>query len=370
MGRVTLQTVADRVGVSRMTVSNAFSRPDQLSGRCASASSPPPRSSATSAPTRPAGRCPGHRRCRRHPADQVAHLRLHRRGGHRLPRRHRRRAGAVRGGPDAADRRRARAAPSPPATWRWTARSSKLVRTTRPRWTGWSAAGSRSSTSTRARPGSPASTSTTVAVPGPRPSTCSTSGTAASASSPALRPARRVELADPSGQSTPSSRQRMLGWLDALDAAGRRADGGQPLGNTTTRPTTRPGCCSPDPPTALLCYSDVLARGVVRAAEDLGLRVPGTCRSSASTTTRSRQRMRPALTTVRQAVADKGRAATAALTAAIESRPQPGRGRRARHCCPPSWSCARARPCPELVVSVEARARSQPVSPVTPERSR
>ena len=31
VGRVTLQTVADQVGVSRMTVSNAFSRPDQLS---------------------------------------------------------------------------------------------------------------------------------------------------------------------------------------------------------------------------------------------------------------------------------------------------------------------------------------------------
>ncbi|MAT04993.1 MAG: LacI family transcriptional regulator [Acidimicrobiaceae bacterium] len=31
MGRVTLQTIADEVGVSRMTVSNAFSRPDQLS---------------------------------------------------------------------------------------------------------------------------------------------------------------------------------------------------------------------------------------------------------------------------------------------------------------------------------------------------
>src|SRR5664279_4407756 len=29
--RVTLQTIADRLGVSRMTVSNAFSRPDQLS---------------------------------------------------------------------------------------------------------------------------------------------------------------------------------------------------------------------------------------------------------------------------------------------------------------------------------------------------
>src|SRR6478609_11805154 len=31
MPRMTLQTVADKVGVSRMTVSNAFSRPDQLS---------------------------------------------------------------------------------------------------------------------------------------------------------------------------------------------------------------------------------------------------------------------------------------------------------------------------------------------------
>ena len=31
MVRVTLKTVAERVGVSPMTVSNAFSRPDQLS---------------------------------------------------------------------------------------------------------------------------------------------------------------------------------------------------------------------------------------------------------------------------------------------------------------------------------------------------
>ena len=31
MARVTLQTIADRLGISRMTVSNAFSRPDQLS---------------------------------------------------------------------------------------------------------------------------------------------------------------------------------------------------------------------------------------------------------------------------------------------------------------------------------------------------
>jgi DNA-binding LacI/PurR family transcriptional regulator len=33
LGKVTLQSIADRVGVSRMTVSNAFSRPDQLSAQ-------------------------------------------------------------------------------------------------------------------------------------------------------------------------------------------------------------------------------------------------------------------------------------------------------------------------------------------------
>ena len=33
MAKVTLQSIADRVGVSRMTVSNAFSRPDQLSSK-------------------------------------------------------------------------------------------------------------------------------------------------------------------------------------------------------------------------------------------------------------------------------------------------------------------------------------------------
>ena len=31
MGKVTLQSIADEVGVSRMTVSNAFSRPEKLS---------------------------------------------------------------------------------------------------------------------------------------------------------------------------------------------------------------------------------------------------------------------------------------------------------------------------------------------------
>ena len=82
MSRVTLQTIADRVGVSRMTVSNAFSRPDQLSAR--------------DAPHDP-GRRRGARLRRPRPVRPGAGPRHHRRGRraahrvdrHRVPRPHR-----------------------------------------------------------------------------------------------------------------------------------------------------------------------------------------------------------------------------------------------------------------------------------------
>ena len=53
MARVTLQTIADHVGVSRMTVSNAFSRPDQLSDTLRRTIWTPPGSWAMSAPIPP-----------------------------------------------------------------------------------------------------------------------------------------------------------------------------------------------------------------------------------------------------------------------------------------------------------------------------
>ncbi len=40
-------------------------------------------------------------------------------------------------------------------------------------------------------------------------------------------------------------------------------------------------------PTGVLAMSDAMAIGVLRAARELGLRVPATCRSSASTTSTS-----------------------------------------------------------------------------------
>ena len=128
------------------------------------------------------------------------------------------------------------------------------------------------------------------------------------------------------------SHQRLLGWSDALDAAG--------LEPMLTRESVRPAEWSageaerpedadaravrellerPGRPTAMLCFSDVMAYRVVRTAEELGLRVPEDLSVVGFDDSPRARRMRPTLTTVRQDVSGKGRAATAALTAAIEA---------------------------------------------------
>ncbi len=140
-------------------------------------------------------------------------------------------------------------------------------------------------------------------------------------------------VADPIGAAVGHVvKQRMLGWLDALEAAGIRptviqewpSDVG--AGDEAARLLFDRG----DRPTAVLCYSDVLAYGVVQAAQARGLRVPEDLSVVGFDDNPLAQRMRPALTTVRQDVAAKGHAAAAALTAAIE-RSRTGSGSRARH---------------------------------------
>ena len=137
--------------------------------------------------------------------------------------------------------------------------------------------------------------------------------------------------ATPSGELH-VSHQRMLGWTDALAAAG--------LEPVLTREAVRPAEWAageverpedvdaravldllerPDRPTAVLCFSDVMAYRVVRTAEELGLRVPEDLSVVGFDDSPLARRMRPALTTVRQDVAGKGREATTALTAAIEA---------------------------------------------------
>ena len=99
VARVTLQTIADQVGVSRMTVSNAFSRPDQLSASMRR-DDPRRRQEARVRRSRPrrAQPGPGHHQRHRHRAHVLAALRVRRRHRHRLPRHHRRRAGTHRPG--------------------------------------------------------------------------------------------------------------------------------------------------------------------------------------------------------------------------------------------------------------------------------
>lgn len=116
------------------------------------------------------------------------------------------------------------------------------------------------------------------------------------------------------------SRQRLAGWLDALDAAGIRPTFARqaPKGVDEAAATARLLLERPDRPTAVLCFSDIMAYGTIRAAGDLGLRVPDDLSVVGFDDHPLAARMQPALTTVRQDVGEKGRRAAAALRAAIE----------------------------------------------------
>ena len=116
--------------------------------------------------------------------------------------------------------------------------------------------------------------------------------------------------------------QRWAGWRKALTAAGV-----EPLvAHAGPRPVTAAYEAAKellgrtDRPTALLCFSDVYAAHAIRAAEDLGLRVPDDLSVVGYDDADFASTFRPALTTIRQDVGAKGRAAVAALTALIDGR--------------------------------------------------
>ena len=115
--------------------------------------------------------------------------------------------------------------------------------------------------------------------------------------------------------------QRLLGWLDALES-----------GDIRPMIIRRPYAAAEDVgyaaaqellaverrPTGILCFSDAIASGVVRAIHDAGLAVPQDISVVGFDDNPLASRMRPALTTMHQDVEAKGRAATAALMTAIE----------------------------------------------------
>lgn len=111
--------------------------------------------------------------------------------------------------------------------------------------------------------------------------------------------------------------QRWHGWRKALEQVGI-----QPvIAHAAPRPVTRAYDAAvelldrPDRPTALLCFSDVYAAHAIRAAVDLGLRVPEDLSVVGYDDADFASTFRPSLTTIRQDVAGKGRAAVDALAA-------------------------------------------------------
>jgi DNA-binding LacI/PurR family transcriptional regulator len=135
----------------------------------------------------------------------------------------------------------------------------------------------------------------------------------------ALLTVGRADEAEPGPEDFLVSRSRLRGWLDVLVPAGidpvvlRSPVSTQEDGATALREPL----AGPDRPTAVLCFSDALAAGVVRAAEDLGLRVPQDLSVVGYDDTPLAAHMRPALTTVHQDAAEKGRIAAAELAAAV-----------------------------------------------------
>jgi DNA-binding LacI/PurR family transcriptional regulator len=113
---------------------------------------------------------------------------------------------------------------------------------------------------------------------------------------------------------------RMNGWRDVLRPAGIDpvVAEGVYLSPETSYAAARALLEGPDRPTALLCVSDAFALDALRAAADLGLRVPEDLAVVGYDDSRLAATSRPPLTTIRQDVQAKGRLAVAALVRAIE----------------------------------------------------
>jgi len=75
-----------------------------------------------------------------------------------------------------------------------------------------------------------------------------------------------------------------------------------------------------DAPTAVSCFSDVFAGRVIHVAKQLGLRVPEDLSVVGFDDSPVATQLKPTLTTVRQDIPAKARAAVAALTEVLRAR--------------------------------------------------
>jgi DNA-binding LacI/PurR family transcriptional regulator len=118
-----------------------------------------------------------------------------------------------------------------------------------------------------------------------------------------------------------SAQQRLLGWHDALSAAGITPTVvGAPFEEGAAHDAATMLLRAAERPTAILCYADLFARATVRAARQLGLGVPDDVSVVGFDDSPLALDVDPPITTVRQDIAVKGTTAVAALTAQLAAR--------------------------------------------------
>lgn len=116
------------------------------------------------------------------------------------------------------------------------------------------------------------------------------------------------------------ARNRVAGAVEVLDAAGIVPSAYEIADNTPeyVNAGARALIASPDRPTAVLCFSDLMATALLDAAAEAGLRVPEDLSVVGWDDSPLATRTRPALTTLRQDLTVKGSTAARTLLAAIE----------------------------------------------------
>jgi DNA-binding LacI/PurR family transcriptional regulator len=116
-----------------------------------------------------------------------------------------------------------------------------------------------------------------------------------------------------------SSRERFLGWREVLAEAGIEpiVQAAQFRPRESVETSARELLDRPDRPTAVLCFSDVFALATIKVAHSLGLRVPQDLSVVGYDDSPLAVASDPQLTTVHQEVAAKGHAAVRALMAVM-----------------------------------------------------
>ena len=122
--------------------------------------------------------------------------------------------------------------------------------------------------------------------------------------------------------ATYTTRTRTMGWIDSLVEHGI-----EPILVNAGRTNADAGAAAAesllggaDRPTAVLCFADVIATGVLRTAQQLGIDVPGELSIVGFDDAPFAATSTPPLTTVRQDIAEKGRTAVELLTQLIDAK--------------------------------------------------